>query len=485
MQVLRATLFSVSPRAFWNWGRLVLGGAFALSLLLIVFFTWTAPQYALVVPVLLAAAALAWVLFQHPLLNLGVVLAGFVTVAHYNEGISLVEAVYGVYALGFLAHWFATRFFLYRDRVLDTPAARALFLFLVGATLIIPLSILLGARPANIMGEWIALAFLGFYFPIREACARYRHGTAVVVVLLGWVGLYVSIRNGLDYRAGLSSAKYLFQIVKGRVITNDALLLAASLLGIVFLVYAERWRDRALLLGGFLAAFAGLILTQSRAGWVAFLFGTGILFVLARPVHRKRLALYGLVGIAAILGAGFFFLGNALWLILAGLFERAATLGQGAGQDISFMSRFVEAEGALARLRESPLLGMGLGVSYQFFDIISQTTVERHFIHNGYVGLLYRFGVWGFGLVMFFWFASIWHAFKAFRWSTLPSVPRVSALAALLCLVCFLLTAFTSNPFFLKDTTLLFGIITGIAGGVEARQRHAPSTGRSSAGGHD
>ncbi len=471
MNALRAAFFCVSPRAFWNWGRVVLGGGFALFLLLLLYLTRFAPQYVIVLPALAIGVAGAWVLFRYPLANLSVVLMGFVLIVSHSEGLNVLEVLYGLYALGFLTHWFVTRAFLYQDTILDTPEAKALFLFLVGVTLSVVLTVLFGGRMSGVLSEWTALAMLGFYYPVKEACTRYRNGVIVVLVAIAWIGLFISVRNALDYYYGLNNAKYLFQIAKGRVIMNDNLFMITALFALVFLVFSERWSHRLLLMGGFLLFSGGMILTQGRALWVSFALAAFVMFVLVQRRHKMRLVGYGTLAGVSILGFGMLFFGDLVLLIIGGLIERASTLGESATADISLMSRVVEAQGALEYLRQSPILGMGMGVSYHFFDIISQTTVERTFIHNGYVGLWYRFGVWGVGLMLFFWVRSVWIGMALFRRKTAPLVLRLCGMAAMLCLGAMLITANTSNPFFLKDTTFVFGLLTGLVAGAHARAR--------------
>ena len=119
MTALRTALFSLTPRAFWNWGRFALSGGFALGLLIIIFLTWKAPDALLFFPVLLAGGAAVWYCFQRPLLNLCVVIGGFAVIVGYNEGISILEVAYGLYYMAYLAHWFVTRGLLREERILE------------------------------------------------------------------------------------------------------------------------------------------------------------------------------------------------------------------------------------------------------------------------------------------------------------------------------------------------------------------------------
>src|SRR5690606_4999639 len=120
-------------------------------------------------------------------------------------------------------------------------------------------------------------------------------------------------------------------------------------------------------------------------------------------------------------------------------------------QDLSLLSRFAEAQGALARIEQNPILGHGVGVPYAFNDILSHTTITRTFIHIGYLYLWYTFGLLGGGLALFWWGRSLWCGLKTYRVREAPLLLRLGGLAAAATLVAFTLSASTSNPFYHKD----------------------------------
>lgn len=471
MSTLRTSFLSLTPESFWNWGRVVLGGAFTLGLLILVYLTWKGSEALLFFPGVLLGGAAALYLFRRPTLNLYAVLAGFVLVAAHTKGISALETLYALYVLTFLVHWFFTRLVLYQDRIFEVPEARALLLFLVGATALIPVSIFLGAPPTSVGREWIAVLFLGMYFPVRETCIRDEHAVRNILLLGGWIGIFVSLRNLMIYRAGLNDAEYLFEIAKGRVSMNPDLLMVVSIMALVFVVLANSWRLRLPLLATLLLFFGSLIITQSRALWVTFFLAAGVMFLLVRRPYKLRMLVLGVVGLGGIALIAILVLGDALWFVVMGLIDRVFTLGDAPTKDLSLWSRVVEARGAFARIAENPILGHGHGVTFRFFDVIDQMTVDRTFIHNGYVGLLYRFGVWGLVLVLYFWLRSAWRAIQAFRLEQAPIFLRFVGLGTALCLGAFVITTNTSNPFFLKDTFLIFGVLTGLASGIYERAR--------------
>ena len=476
MSLPRAGSSAPTADVVGRWGRWLLTSGLVLGLALVLYLAWSLPEALPFVPLALLGGIALWYLFRRPLLNLCVVLALFVLTADYQAGFQATEVLYGLYYLGFLAWWFLLHLFVYKgwDEVFSVPEAKALFLFLVLITLSLPLGLLFGGVFRTAISEWAALTMLAFYFPVKEACVRYRHGAAAVLAVLLLIGTFVAVRNVVNYQAVLLHTARLGE-AGGRVVTNDNLLMAASLVSLVFLTFARRWRERLVLAPFFLLFFGGLILTQSRGYWVAFAAGTLFMFVVIDGRHRRRMLALGLAGGVLLAALGAIFLGDFLLSVLDGLVGRVASLGTAVTADLSLVNRFRESAAAWEYIERNPILGHGLGVPYTFYDLILGVTNKNSFIHNGYVGLWYRFGVWGLALVLFYWARSAWHGLRAFRMQPGPSVPPLSGLAAAVVLAAFTLSTVTSNPFHLNDATFIFGVLTGLGSGAYRRLAPAPA----------
>ena len=460
---------SLTPDRLGRLGRWALAGALGIGLLLTLWLAWRMPDLLPLLPAALVGGVAAWHLFRRPLLNLCVILAGFVLIAHHEEGFQLTEVLYGLYTLGFLAHWFVTRFLLYRDAVLDAPGARALLVFLVGMTLSFGLTVLFGGNLRGALSEWIALSLIGLYFPVREACVRYENGVRSILWALLWIGLFITVRNFFTYQELLTSATQAWQVAKGRIATNDGLLMTASLFSLVLVLFVRR--ARVPLVGLFLIFFGSLILTQSRGYWISFLLGAFVLFLMVDRQHRLRLTLFTLAGVAGFVGIGLLFFGDYVVLIFGGILDRFSSLQSASTADISLVNRFYETRTVWALIVQNPVLGYGMSVSYDFFDLTRQTTDTDAFIHNGYLSLWYRFGLWGLILLVFFWLRSAWDGLRAFRVREAATLTRLGGIMAGITLIAFTLSAVTSSPFYQNDTTFMFGVLTGLAAGAWERAR--------------
>lgn len=471
MSTLTAGWFGLNETAFRRWGRLVLYAALGFGLLLVVLLMRVAPSVLYFFPLLLMGGFVVWFTAQRPLLHLCLLLVGFVAIADTEPGFQAREVLYGLYLYGYLAYWVVTRVVFYRERLLDTAEAKMLMLFLVLVAAMVPVSLLFGAELRSVFSEGMALVMLALYFPVREAVVRYRHGALAILTVVVIVALLVALRNVLSLRSLLSEATQAWQVATGRVASNDNLMMVGSIFGLTLLVFVRRWWVFALALGVFLVVFGGLIVTQSRGYWAAFLLGSGAMFLLVRRQDRVRMVGLGVLGVVLLGGFSFIFFREYIELMLFGLIKRFSSVQTAATNDLSLVNRFRETQAVWEHIVQNPILGHGMGVGYHFFDLTRQTTDTDSFVHNAYAGLWYKFGLWGLGLMLFVWVRSIVRGVQAFRWWDGAFWPRIAGLAAAITLIAFLLSAMTSNPFFLKDTLFTFGVLMGLTGGAYERLR--------------
>ncbi len=456
----------LTPAAFWRWGRVCLVGGLALGLLAVVYLAWNAPSALPLLPVVLLGGVTVWYLFRHPLLNLAVVLCGFVLIVGYSDGLQAEEVLYGLYFLSFLAYWYISRLFLYRDRLTNTPEDRALFFFLIYVAFSASWAwLLFGATPRDILGEATVLAMLAFYFPVKEVCSQHPRNARIVLIVIGWLALFVLVRNLLIYQSALTDATQLWQIISERIALNEALLMMPALGALVLLLYAKHWRSRLLLAVLFSLLSIGLILTQSRGYWAAFALGVGTLFLLTDRRHKMRILMTGTFGLGCFLIVGMLFLQDFMILVLTGLVDRIVSLGSAFTRDISLINRFYESSAVWSYIKQNPILGYGIGAHYRVFDMIRDVTMTKPFIHNGYVGMWFKYGLIGLGFLLFFWGRIIWLGIRLFHMKSAPSLLRLIGLMAALALISEALVANTSTPFQITDATLMFGLLGGLVSG--------------------
>ncbi len=453
----------------WRAGAAVIGLLAITAVALVYLVAIFAADFIVLIPIAILGLGGAIVLFQYPTANLIVLLASVIFALNFEPGFQLPEILFGLYYSAFMLFW-CGRTLLDPKRSLITSTIDVVlagFLFYVTASF--ALTVLYGGDLRAALSEWVALSFLGLYFPVRELCRDHRNGSKMVVWIIIGIGVFVAIRNLYAYAARLENAEHLYQIVTGRVMLNDNVLMVASVAALVVLLFAERMRNRLLSLLLFLFIFASLIFTQSRTFWVAFVFGVGVVFLIVEARYKRRVIILMGAGVVSFLAAGVLFFGDMLGLILGALVDRMATIGSAAESDISLRSRGYEALAALEHIRSNPILGHGVGVSFEFFDIIEKVVKERTFIHNAYVSLLYRFGMIGLVLMGTFWFLAIKRSVRVARAASSSRMARTGGLIAAVTLIAFILSANASNPFFLMDALFMFGVLTGLGSGTFER----------------
>ncbi len=461
-----------SDRWLNRWGLSFLWTAFGFGILLIAISAWKADWVLPFVPIVLIGGAAALALFRRPLVNLAVVMCGFVLIVGFEAGVQPSEILYGLYYMGFLAHWFVTRSLLQRQQLCTRPEERVLLIFLVLITLSIPVSVLFNGWPSMIMGEWMSLSLLAFYWPIREAVANHKNGLKVVVGAVIFIGIFVLARNLLEFRNDLVSANQLWQIGASRAVTNESLLMVPALFSLAAFLYVRSLKAKLFYLCIVLIMFAGLILTHSRAYWVAFFIGAGLLFIFVSAKDKLRLLTAGVVSAAGLFLLAYVVLGDFLLLVFTGLLDRLLSLQTAVTKDVSLINRFLEIKGVWPHIKHNPVLGHGMGVPYRFYNITYNYSEVKTFIHNGYVALFFKFGIWGLGMMLFMMARFPFRALQFWRSRKEDYLPRLISLSVAGSLIALAVTATTSNPFYQNDLMFVYAVLWGIAGGCYSGRKH-------------
>jgi O-antigen ligase len=450
-------------------GSLGIGVAYAFSMMAVLAMAlYVSPGAALLVPAVPLFIAAAVYVLRRPLLCLALLLSSVVFVITQQDGLGAGDIFFAAFFLVFVVVWFLPRL-LRGHRLAYKSEDTALLVFLI----LVPVSLLLtmvwNGKLTEAIPQLFTISFLALYFPIRDVCREYRHGTAVMLaVLLGVVG-YAALRNLINYQLIVSSAEHVWQYTRARVYVNDSLMMAGSVVSLVITVLATRRSHILLFAALHVCCLAALIMTQSRAFWVAFIVGAAFTFVLIN--RKQRLRFTGLILVVGISGTviSVVFLSDFLPLIIAGLTERLGSLSTATTDDLSLVNRFVESQAVWDRIKVNPIIGYGLGVPFSYHDITWNATMTGTFMHSGYLSLWYRFGLWGLIIILYMWGRAAWSGVVAFKRDTARPVLRAAGPASAAVLVAYILPAQTSNPFVLIDSIFLFTITMGIASGARSR----------------
>lgn len=373
-------------------------------------------------------------------------------------GVSVSEVVFAIYFFGFLFLWYFDRLLVRGEAMTSVSGDRALFLFLLLATL----SILLVLGHEGKLLLWLReyLVILGFllYFPLREAlrdpsARRWIYG-AFFLLALG-----VAVKNFIQYRTGALVATFLWELVGARQTANEPLFMAVILASTAFWMVSERKGIRLLSLL-FISLFSlALVLTFSRGYWVGTIFGGLVLLAFGEREERKKLAsLLLIVSIAAtgIILVFFYDIFIALiWTVFIRLFSTAAAV-----QDISITNRLAESAAVWKEILVNPIVGVGLGGEFSFYNLLRKTTQHTIYIHNAYLYLWYKLGIVGLITFLAAYGGKLLEGIRLARRDRDHRF-RPFVLASVAILTSMLQVSLTSPQFYARDSILIITLCWG------------------------
>jgi O-antigen/teichoic acid export membrane protein len=235
----------------------------------------------------------------------------------------------------------------------------------------------------------------------------------------------------------------------------------------------------------------GMILTYTRAEWIAAALALGLITAVFIRIYRARLARYLAIGsavlvlalsvyglVAAELKASPAF-ANAVTTRVLSMFTVRDTLDTNSAE-----WRLFENREALRSISEHPLLGVGLGNSYRNLTLLGgeadgwmsasmlpdQLYRFTRFLHNSYLSIAMKMGVPA--LVCFLWFCA---AFLVSGWQLYRNLSggylRAVVLSLLAGFAGLLLWSLLHQHFIQAESTLIVGLMVGLVGVVQRLHR--------------
>lgn len=451
----------------------ILHGLLVLSLLVVLIVAALYPWAAPFLPVVLLGAIGGWYLFSRPDLNLFVVLGSFVFVAQFDEGIDAAEVAYGLFYLGYLGQWFFRRIILSDQPLIRSTLDRVIVVFLVLVIVSGGVGLIFGGPATAVASELQSWTMLLFYFPVKEAIERRGNGLKWLLITLTWIGLFVVVRNVYQLAQLLLEMTEIWQItIQGRVVANELLMIVPGFLMLVLAIEEPRRWARIGFFGLFMVMSFGLIITQGRGNWLGFAFGLFILFLVSESRMRKAMLMWGFLALAGCLSLLFLLFEEHALIMVGSLVNKVLSIGSAASRDLSFVARLFEWKAVLGDLKNNPVLGYGPGVSISYFDITRTVTMERPWIHNGYLGVWFKYGVLGLGVLLSMTFLAIRSAYVVTKRTGTEWLVRATAYAAVAGLSSTFVLAIPTNVWQQSDTILMITIMMAMASGCHARQIH-------------
>jgi O-antigen ligase len=281
--------------------------------------------------------------------------------------------------------------------------------------------------------------------------------TTAVVLLQQWVGTNNPLFNAMETSTwqvnsqidGASAFGAVRIVPPGHVMVYLAALWAFAL--VLDNRRALRWR--LLLAAQFLFLNFGLVLTYTRAQWIASAIAIALMVVFLPRQQKKLLGKYVLAIVPVLLIAGCVMAatpGSAGATLVTALADRASSIFA-PDQTLSSASlewRLFETAAAEASIRSHPWLGVGLGNDYRsmtilqgeargwLYDLAGTSRLTR-FVHNSYLYMTVKMGLPTLGVFAWFALSYLVIGVRTVRrvsstWSKLLLMPCVFGFAGLL-----------------------------------------------------
>jgi O-antigen ligase len=276
------------------------------------------------------------------------------------------------------------------------------------------------------------------YFLSLWAFARATSRRVLLVAVIAAAGLITLLgfwNAATGHTVGWTTSSFTYRYLSG--LQALAVFFGVSLIaGYVWSRTRPVW---SLVLGGL--CLSGVLLSQARSVWVGGVLGIATALVAARPATRRRwlrhLPLLAVVALIALIAVGALNIG-----LSQDIATRAASFA-GVSEDLTTVWRLYVWNAALTELRASPVLGLGLGQQFVYYDIVQGDYQTNRQLHNSHLELAYYTGAIGAALLIAFQVMVLLRTLRAARRH--GGTPREGRLLALaVCQVCLAGVAFTN-----------------------------------------
>jgi len=218
----------------------------------------------------------------------------------------------------------------------------------------------------------------------------------------------------------------------------------------------ERWRWLALL--GCLIAIGGIVASFNRAIWAGFAVGSLMLLILKPRTRHSTVMPFMVLLVGVCIGVAGLFVAKPR--TADAVVERVLSVQEEGRRGSSLGFRFDENQQALTALRASPIVGVGMGGEYKRVYRQLSTTgsfdTEITFIHNGYLSLWLKLGIFGLVLPALLLFAG-WRL----RRESLAS-GQLAGTAGFACLILLVVSMLTSADLSTSSGTAAIGSILAL-----------------------
>lgn len=387
-----------------------------------------------------------------------------------EEGLTPPEIAHTVLYFGGLLWWFFHRLVIAKQPLRWTPGSVLTVLLVLQMLLLAPVSMSINADPYVWLREMFILSSVLMLFPIAHECStrrrQYLVGAAFVLSLF-----LLSMKNIYMYKQKVVEAVWVWQVGASRASETFFLIFVLAVVGMALLISARRPLSVLLNSMFLLAGAAATVLSFYRTIWVAALLSYGMMGMLLGRRFWRRAMLYFVVVLIAFSSLYPIFLADVvpldvMWLSISNRFGSIKTYRK----DVSLKNREVESAIMIDRIGGHWLLGTGIGTTVRFMKIMTMTTIEPTWTHNGYAWALHHFGVLGTLLLFASWLYYAWLGWRALRMFRRARGDddeeglrlRLYLAAGMAIILSTFLISWTINQFLSQEAGIVFGVVFGL-----------------------
>lgn len=276
--------------------------------------------------------------------------------------------------------------------------------------------ILFSGRGVKVIEEAIYFySSIVFYFAIRNNLNSPKFRISLIITVT-FVFLYVVFRTYFSYRTALVSAVKEWELNFARGAGNENYLLVGTIAILVVLVHAKKVLHQVGLVFLFVLSIGAVVITLTRSLWVVTILSMGMIFIFLDSKEKKRFIQYFSAATVIVTILGFIYIDLTLF-VLELLLNRFQSLGDGT-QDLSLLDRIYETQRVWERISQNPIAGWGFGTQFTKYDvIIRRTSTDTSYIHNGYLAIWFKMGIFGLIALLSYCVTLFVYAYRTFRQS--------------------------------------------------------------------
>ncbi|MBX7153775.1 MAG: O-antigen ligase family protein [Candidatus Kapaibacterium sp.] len=326
---------------------------------------------------------------------------------------SVIDLFFAIFYFGGLVAWFIW-FYLVKRNVLFKSWLDFLLLLFLGLTLVFNSIIATdhGTSLVNWLKEWSFCLMLLYYFPLREYFRSKRDIDLLIYAICLMVLIFFAF-NVYTYSSFIKQSEYAYQIYGVR--NGEVFIAIGVIIGITKYAYSKHFRGNTFYGAISVIATTAVIMGYNRGLWLVIIVVVLMIIALVQYKERIKLIVHFSINALLIFIVLQVYMGNVGELIGKILLNRFLSSAKGT-KDISLSMRVYETNVVLKMVEEEWVSGYGYGTLYSYWNPYSKYAVRYTFIHNGYLSLIMKNGVFialiFYSILLFFYSKSIYNVYR-------------------------------------------------------------------------